>query len=222
MILPLFSVLSLAAISTQALSIQATTCTQRYTVKDGDYCDLIEAKLHLKSGTIVKLNADTVDDDCGNLDIGQVICVATGSSSTVFGASSSTCTPTTTSTVSFTAGAITSTTKATITQSVIATHSSIMATTTVNGVNTITVTPSPITSTVTIVNQPTVVIPTVSIITTVTTTTTGAAATATVTRYYTCPSSSLDGRPYLASGTGGGNLQCQYRGPSGLSMCWFD
>ncbi|KAL0568479.1 Chitinase 2 [Marasmius crinis-equi] len=232
-----FVLLSFAAINTQALSLQATCSGKTYTVLDGDYCDVIEARLGVPFGTIVKLNGGVVNKHCTNLDIGQVICVGSVSSADSISTSvttstvSQTCAPAiVTQTVSGSKVIATVTSTVKVTQT---TFTSVTKTvTTGSGTITTTLTPSIAYTTVT---GPAITItgPTSFVTSTVTTTTTASGAVTTVTQaptiYYSCRTflgSIL--LVYVSSGvaTGAGSvkqLKCVY-GSSGSSetVCYYN
>jgi len=66
---------NLAVGQTLCLGTTQADCKQTYVVKDGDYCDLISGNFGTNS-TILMANNPQIDDNCYNLYIGEVLCVA--------------------------------------------------------------------------------------------------------------------------------------------------
>ncbi|KAJ7616081.1 hypothetical protein FB45DRAFT_841722 [Roridomyces roridus] len=77
---------TLIALFASAVAVSATpllearqSCTSSYTVVSGDYCALISTKTGVSVATIESLNP-SINSGCTNLQIGQVLCLATGGS----------------------------------------------------------------------------------------------------------------------------------------------
>ncbi|KAJ7622231.1 RlpA-like double-psi beta-barrel-protein domain-containing protein-containing protein [Roridomyces roridus] len=77
-VLALFA--SVAAVSATPLLEARQSCTSSYTVVSGDFCNLISQKTGVAVATIESLNP-SINSGCTNLQIGQVLCLATGGSS---------------------------------------------------------------------------------------------------------------------------------------------
>jgi len=63
------------ALLLSAASLVSADCDRNYTVKAGDYCDLISAANNASTYQIAVANYQTINDACTNLDIGQNICL---------------------------------------------------------------------------------------------------------------------------------------------------
>lgn len=57
------------------LGFTGQDCTTTYVVKEGDYCDLISSNFNINS-TLLRTNNPQIDDNCYNLYVGEVLCVA--------------------------------------------------------------------------------------------------------------------------------------------------
>lgn len=55
----------------------ASTCTRVYTVKTGDYCDLISAANNASTYQLAVVNAGKINDACTDLSVGQTLCLGT-------------------------------------------------------------------------------------------------------------------------------------------------
>jgi len=55
----------------------ASSCGQTYTVKAGDYCDLISSQQQVSTFQLAAINTPAINSECDNLGIGQTICLAT-------------------------------------------------------------------------------------------------------------------------------------------------
>jgi len=71
MISALFAVLFSAA----ALVSADASCARSYTVKEGDYCDLISAANNASTYQLAVANYQTINDGCTNLDVGENLCL---------------------------------------------------------------------------------------------------------------------------------------------------
>ncbi|THH17969.1 hypothetical protein EUX98_g9033 [Antrodiella citrinella] len=56
-------------------SVAATDCARSYTVKTGDYCDLISAQNNASTYQLAVTNNPSINSDCSNLQPGQSICL---------------------------------------------------------------------------------------------------------------------------------------------------
>ncbi|KAF9002293.1 hypothetical protein BDQ17DRAFT_1425955 [Cyathus striatus] len=52
-------------------------CTRTYTVVTGDTCDLISEKEGVSSFQLTSVNSATINSECSNLFVGEVLCLAT-------------------------------------------------------------------------------------------------------------------------------------------------
>ncbi|KAF7305678.1 hypothetical protein HMN09_00821500 [Mycena chlorophos] len=59
---------------------QSESCTKAYTVVSGDTCFAIEAKENVSDATLHALNPG-INSECTNLQIGEVLCISTNSTS---------------------------------------------------------------------------------------------------------------------------------------------
>jgi LysM repeat protein len=57
------------------LGSAGSDCTDTYIVKSGDYCETIGQKFNINA-TMVMLNNPQIDENCYNLYVGEVLCVA--------------------------------------------------------------------------------------------------------------------------------------------------
>jgi len=60
-----------------ALPAFAAQCSRSYTVKEGDYCDMISAAQNTSTYQMAVVNTGTVNSECTNLAVGQTICLGT-------------------------------------------------------------------------------------------------------------------------------------------------
>jgi len=56
-------------------SVLAGPCVRKYTVQKNDYCDLISAAHNVSTYQFATINAGIVDAECGNLIIGDELCI---------------------------------------------------------------------------------------------------------------------------------------------------
>lgn len=68
---------SILAIVLSVSLVSAQTCSRSYTVKEGDYCDLISAANNASTYQLAVSNYQTINDGCTNLEVGQSICLGT-------------------------------------------------------------------------------------------------------------------------------------------------
>ncbi|KAK7461435.1 hypothetical protein VKT23_008613 [Stygiomarasmius scandens] len=74
----MFSFTSVVVLSAVLAGVTAQippTCTRTYTVVPGDICDHISAKAHSSTFQLANANQGVINDFCGNLSVGQEICL---------------------------------------------------------------------------------------------------------------------------------------------------
>ncbi|KAF9002289.1 hypothetical protein BDQ17DRAFT_1542372 [Cyathus striatus] len=65
------------ALTSVFLATAQHQCLETYTVVAGDTCDLISQKEHVSSYQLTSINYATINSDCSNLFVGEVLCLAT-------------------------------------------------------------------------------------------------------------------------------------------------
>ncbi|KAF7349686.1 Non-Catalytic module family EXPN protein [Mycena sanguinolenta] len=75
-----FAALLVTALAVSASPLEARqSCASTYTVVSGDTCDIIASKTGVSTATIESLNT-SINSGCTNLQVGQVLCLSSGSS----------------------------------------------------------------------------------------------------------------------------------------------
>lgn len=69
------TVLALVSVVPAFVYAATSSCTRSYTVKAGDYCDLISAANKASTWQMAVLNSDAVKNDCNSLQPGQNLCI---------------------------------------------------------------------------------------------------------------------------------------------------
>ncbi|KAF9000448.1 hypothetical protein BDQ17DRAFT_1359634 [Cyathus striatus] len=68
--------LALTAVFAVAVKSQTSpSCTRNYSVRLGDYCDLISAQQNVSTYQLATVNAGIINADCSNLFLREVLCL---------------------------------------------------------------------------------------------------------------------------------------------------
>ncbi|KAI8973074.1 hypothetical protein BD414DRAFT_499032 [Trametes punicea] len=70
-----FVLAAVASVPSASVLARAPACARTYTVVSGDNCDIISAKTSTSTYQLATVNADTINAQCTNLTLGEVLCL---------------------------------------------------------------------------------------------------------------------------------------------------